>query len=127
MNKFVTLIAAFAAVGFSEAAMAYVGPGAGLSLLGALWGLALAMAAALAFVILWPLRRYRRRRAAARDSAHGAAGEQELEPDRRLRAHRERRMEPELRSRRSAVDDPENPWLPQSQTEDERQAPAGRS
>jgi membrane protein implicated in regulation of membrane protease activity len=127
MNKFVTPIVALAAVGFSEAAMAYVGPGAGLSLLGALWGLVLAMAAALAFVILWPLRRYRRRRAEARDAAGTATGEEELEPDRRRRAHRERRMEPELRSRRSAVDDPENPWLPQSGTDDERQAPAGRS
>jgi hypothetical protein len=37
--------------------MAYVGPGAGLSLLGALWGLAVAILAALAFVIVWPVRR----------------------------------------------------------------------
>lgn len=127
MNMFLTLVVAFAAVGFSETAMAYVGPGAGLSLLGALWGLVLAMAAALAFVILWPLRRYRRRRAEARDGALRASDEQEFEPDRRLRTHRERRTEPELRSCRSAVDDPENPWLPQSGADDERQAPAGRS
>lgn len=47
---------------------AYVGPGAGLSLLGALWGLLAAVAAALAFLLLWPLRRMqRRRREAARD------------------------------------------------------------
>jgi hypothetical protein len=42
-------------------AAAYVGPGAGLSLLGALWGLLLAVAAALGFIILWPLRRMRQR------------------------------------------------------------------
>lgn len=43
---------------------AYVGPGAGLSLLGALWGLLLAIGAALIFIIAWPLRRMRRRRLA---------------------------------------------------------------
>jgi len=32
-----------------------------LSLLGALWGLLLAVAAALGFIILWPLRRMRQR------------------------------------------------------------------
>jgi membrane protein implicated in regulation of membrane protease activity len=42
--------------------MAYVGPGAGLSLLGALWGLAVAILAALAFVIVWPVRRLMRGR-----------------------------------------------------------------
>jgi membrane protein implicated in regulation of membrane protease activity len=42
-------------------AAAYVGPGAGLSLLGAFWGLLLAVVAALGFVILWPLRRMFRR------------------------------------------------------------------
>jgi membrane protein implicated in regulation of membrane protease activity len=42
-------------------AAAYVGPGAGLSLLGAFWGLLLAVVAALGFVIFWPLRRLFRR------------------------------------------------------------------
>jgi len=47
--------------GTAPAAFAYVGPGAGLSLLGALWGLLLAVGAAVAFIILWPLRRMRQR------------------------------------------------------------------
>jgi membrane protein implicated in regulation of membrane protease activity len=38
-------------------ALAYVGPGAGLSLLGAFWGLLVAVLAALAFVVLYPIRR----------------------------------------------------------------------
>ncbi len=52
----------------SQTAVAYVGPGAGLSLLGALWGLLLAVGAALLFIVLWPLRRYLRRRAEARQA-----------------------------------------------------------
>lgn len=43
-------------------AHAYVGPGAGLSLLGALWALLAAIAAAVIFVIAWPIRRMRRRK-----------------------------------------------------------------
>lgn len=46
----------------SAPALAYVGPGAGLSLLGAFWALLLAVGAALVFLVAWPLRRMRRRR-----------------------------------------------------------------
>jgi len=48
-----------------EPAQAYVGPGAGLSLIGALWGLVVAVGAAVGFVVLWPLRRALRGRRAA--------------------------------------------------------------
>ncbi len=50
------------AVSISTPALAYVGPGAGLSLLGALWALLLAVGAALLFLVAWPVRRMRRRR-----------------------------------------------------------------
>jgi membrane protein implicated in regulation of membrane protease activity len=43
-------------------ALAYVGPGAGLSLLGAFWGLLVAVLAALAFVVVYPIRRMMRAR-----------------------------------------------------------------
>lgn len=57
-------------------AAAYIGPGAGLSLLGAFWGLLLAVGAALGFVILWPLRRlFRRNRGKALDRPVGQPGE----------------------------------------------------
>jgi membrane protein implicated in regulation of membrane protease activity len=46
------------------AALAYVGPGAGLSLLGALWALLAAVGTALLFVIAWPVRSMLRRRRA---------------------------------------------------------------
>lgn len=42
-------------------AFAYVGPGAGLTLLGALWGLIIAIVLSVGFILLWPLRRLMRR------------------------------------------------------------------
>lgn len=45
------------AVGFAAPALAYVGPGAGLTLLGALWGLIAAVVMSVGFIILWPFRR----------------------------------------------------------------------
>lgn len=47
-------------------ALAYIGPGAGLSLLGALWGVLAAVLAAMAFLLFWPLRRYLRRQKSLR-------------------------------------------------------------
>lgn len=46
-------------------AAAYVGPGAGLSLLGALWAVVAAVGMSLMFIVLWPVRRLMRRRRAA--------------------------------------------------------------
>jgi hypothetical protein len=42
-------------------ASAYVGPGAGLTLLGALWGLIVAVVLSVGFVLLWPFRRLLRK------------------------------------------------------------------
>ena len=44
-------------MGIGQDAFAYIGPGAGLSMLGAFWGLVIAVVAALSFLILWPVRR----------------------------------------------------------------------
>lgn len=52
-------------------AQAYVGPGAGLSLLGALWAVVVAVFAALFFVVMWPLRKMMKRRQAAQSAAAG--------------------------------------------------------
>lgn len=68
-NMCAVLMIAILALSASNAALAYVGPGAGLSLLGALWGLLIAVGAALAFVIFWPLRQLRKRTRAKRAAA----------------------------------------------------------
>ena len=54
-------IGAGAAVLAASPAFAYVGPGAGLTLLGALWGLILAVVVSVGFILLWPIRRMMRR------------------------------------------------------------------
>jgi membrane protein implicated in regulation of membrane protease activity len=64
MNKFKTCASLLSCgiLFLPVAANAYVGPGAGLSLLGALWALIVAVAAAIAFLFAWPIRRMRRRK-----------------------------------------------------------------
>jgi hypothetical protein len=57
-----SLLVLVALVPASAPAFAYVGPGAGLSLVGAFWGLLVAIFAALAFVVLWPIRRFLKQR-----------------------------------------------------------------
>ena len=56
-------------------AAAYVGPGAGLTLLGALWGLIVAVVVSLGFVLLWPLRRMIRRNRQVRQTADREAAD----------------------------------------------------
>lgn len=62
MSRKVTCVILLAVLSLTATpAFAYVGPGAGLSMLGALWGLLVAVVAALGFVVMWPLRRYFRK------------------------------------------------------------------
>lgn len=62
LKRGVSLGAGVLIVTAATPAAAYVGPGAGLSLLGALWGVLFAVFAALAFVVIWPIRRLIKRR-----------------------------------------------------------------
>lgn len=62
-------LACVLAVAVINPATAYVGPGAGLSLLSAPWGLPAAVFAALAFVVLWPIRRMMKTRREKRGPA----------------------------------------------------------
>jgi membrane protein implicated in regulation of membrane protease activity len=63
------LAVVIAALGAAGPAAAYVGPGAGLSLVGAFWGLLVAIFAALAFIVVWPVRRLLRRGRSAPEPA----------------------------------------------------------
>lgn len=82
MNRiFLAAMVIIGAATMAAPAFAYVGPGAGLSLLGALWGLLLALFAAVGFIVGWPVRRWlARRRAAASGSAPATASIRQSEP-----------------------------------------------
>lgn len=71
---------AIATLTLPDLASAYVGPGAGLSLLTALWGIIAAIGVAVLFVVLWPIRRLRRRKAEARANDESARHEAD-QPD----------------------------------------------
>lgn len=47
---------------FSLPALAYVGPGAGVTMLGALWGVIVAIVLAVVAIFYWPIRALLRRR-----------------------------------------------------------------
>lgn len=66
MQRTLFMLSLAAAATLPTAAMAYVGPGAGLSLLGALWALIAAVGVALFFVVAWPVRKMLRKRRAGR-------------------------------------------------------------
>jgi hypothetical protein len=56
------LVAGIAVAVLPQAAAAYVGPGAGLTMLGALWAVIAAVLFAVAGLVIWPIRAMRRRR-----------------------------------------------------------------
>lgn len=62
MQRAVFLATMATIAGFAGPAMAYVGPGAGLSVVSALIGVLLAVGAAVVFIVGWPIRRAMRRR-----------------------------------------------------------------
>lgn len=68
----ILVIAVALAVGIAGPAAAYIGPGAGLSVIGAFWGLLMAVFAALAFIVSWLVRRLLRRRSACADASSTA-------------------------------------------------------
>lgn len=77
MKKLLILIAALVTVGATASAQAYVGPGAGLSLLGALWALLVAILAAVGFIFAWPIRKWLRKRKARHAASAGENSEKQ--------------------------------------------------
>ena len=61
------------------AAQAYVGPGAGLTLLGSLWGLIVAVVFVLIGILILPYKLYRNKRRAAREARELKQAEQSAE------------------------------------------------
>ncbi|HWA49463.1 MAG TPA: hypothetical protein VG742_14400 [Dongiaceae bacterium] len=81
------------AIGFTAPALAYVGPGAGLTLLGALWGLIAAVVMSVGFIVLWPFRRFLWGRRHKREATPADRGIDELD-DSSMLANRTDRNEP---------------------------------
>lgn len=72
MHRLVAPLIMAASIGalWSAPALAYIGPGAGITMLGALWGVVVAIALAIGAVLLWPIRiLFRRRRKSTAESA----------------------------------------------------------
>lgn len=87
MHVLLTCVAVIiAALGAAAPAAAYVGPGAGLSLVGAFWGLLVAIFAALAFIIAWPLRRLMKRNRSVPADASARAAEPATAPEAQRRS-----------------------------------------
>lgn len=73
MLKIFTLILLISALLVSASpALAYVGPGAGISVLGSLLSILATIVVAIGAIIFWPLRKFLKRRKARRDSANDA-------------------------------------------------------
>ena len=87
---------AFAAL-WGAPAISYIGPGAGITVLGALWGVIVAIAVAIGAIVLWPfrvlLRRRRKRASSNADEAPAGNGEAPGSEPRR-----DRELSPEKRS-----------------------------
>ncbi len=56
MRKLITVVAVLVSALLAPPAIAYVGPGAGITLLGALWAVVAAVVLAVMGVMIWPLR-----------------------------------------------------------------------
>jgi Na+/melibiose symporter-like transporter len=72
MKNRLVLIAALLALVLPTPAFAYIGPGAGLSLLGALWALVAAVGMAIFFVVAWPVRKMLRKRRGGESAPEGS-------------------------------------------------------
>ena len=76
-NKPTVILVAFTLLLTAGAAHAYIGPGAGISVLGSLLGILTTVLLAIGAILLWPLRTFMKRRKARREAAAAEAGRQQ--------------------------------------------------
>ena len=88
MSRSVATVLSFAglyltiiALTLSGPAMAYIGPGAGITMLGALWGVLVAIVLAIGSVLFWPIRALMRRRRSRQHPGVSAADAQTRDQD----------------------------------------------
>ena len=62
-------------------AFAYIGPGAGISVLGSLLSILATIFVAIGAILFWPIRKYLKRRKALRESAQETAAESASDAD----------------------------------------------
>lgn len=62
-------------------ALAYIGPGAGMSIVGSVLSILATFFVAVGAILFWPVRKYLKRRKARRESAGGGQGRSKVEPD----------------------------------------------
>ena len=75
MSRMKITALAVAALTLSSQAVAYVGPGAGISVLGSLLGILATIVLAIGAIVLWPLRKMmKRKKAKAAESAASTSG-----------------------------------------------------
>ena len=81
MRKSIQILITAAALLTAGTASAYVGPGAGISVLGALWGLIIGVVMAVGVILFWPIRMMLRKRKAQAAEAAGENAEQQTADD----------------------------------------------
>lgn len=92
--RFLALTAAFV----SSPAMAYVGPGPGLTMIGSLIGLIGSVVVALLMVVIWPLRLYIKKKKAAKAAPPAAGGAQAIAKEEKSEAAGEPGNDPTIPS-----------------------------
>ncbi len=78
-SKFI--FASLLILSFPLTATAYIGPGAGLSLVGALWALILALVTALVFVLVFPIRLLLRKQRKAKLESYKKDSSEDIDAD----------------------------------------------